>query len=128
HWIEIVQANIRRIVGPGAPDERLGTLWEAVEADLAANWSVEALARIVNMSGEHLRRLCVREFRHSPMQHVTHLRMQRAGELLASTQRKVQDIARAVGYEDPFAFATAFKRYMKTTPSRFRGNITTPRS
>jgi transcriptional regulator GlxA family with amidase domain len=86
------------------------------------------LARIVDVSGEHLRRLCIREFRHSPMHHVSHLRMQRAGELLVSTQRKVQDIARAVGYEDPFAFATAFKRHMKTTPTRFRGTVTAPLS
>jgi AraC-like DNA-binding protein len=54
------------------------------------------------------------------MQHLTFLRMQRAAELLFSTDEKVARIAEQVGYSDPFAFSVAFKKWTGCPPSEFR--------
>jgi len=46
--------------------------------------------------------------------------MRRAASLLTGSERRIDAIATAVGYENAFAFSTAFKRHMKKTPSAYR--------
>ncbi|WP_422624401.1 helix-turn-helix domain-containing protein [Pseudoalteromonas rubra] len=48
------------------------------------------------------------------------LRMQRAAELLCSTDNSIQEIAFSVGYSDSNNFSTAFKRCFQTSPIQFR--------
>ena len=48
------------------------------------------------------------------------LRMARARALLISTNLPVYQTAALVGYENPFAFSTAFKRHTGQTPREFR--------
>jgi len=120
HWVELIQHYVTRFAQPWQSDNRLWRLWEAVSARLADPWTLESLARHAHLSGEHLRRLCQRQLGHSPMQHVAHLRMQRAAELLAATDDKVETIALAVGYQNPFAFSTTFKKWTGVRPSGYR--------
>jgi len=54
------------------------------------------------------------------MHQVIFMRMQRAAEILASTDDKVEAVAAAVGYSNSFAFSVAFKRWMGWPPSEFR--------
>ena len=49
----------------------------------------------------------------------THLRMSHAVSLLTAGG-KIADVAHQSGYDNPFAFSTAFKRVMKKSPSKFR--------
>lgn len=119
HWIELVQAYVMRFARPWQGDDRLAQLWEEVATRLSDNWSLARLARLAHMSEEHLRRLCQRELGRSPKQHVTFLRMRRAAELLASTSLKVELVADEVGYQNPFVFSTAFKKWTGWRPSDF---------
>lgn len=122
HWTELVQLLGQRAVRPYSTDERLWRLWEKVDADLSHHWTLGELAGLAGMSGEHLRRLCQKQLGHSPLEHVTWLRMRRAASLLTGSERRIEDIATTVGYENAFAFSTAFKRHMKKTPSAYRSN------
>ncbi len=119
-WAFLVAAYARRMVRPEAGDPRLRRLWEAVGADLAYPWTVEALAALANISGEHLRRLCRRHLGRSPMSHVTALRMRLAMALLASESYTIETVAQQVGYDSPFAFSAAFKRHQGVSPSEYR--------
>lgn len=119
-WTHLVQVYARRHCEPMQGDQRLSRLWQTVDANLAHPWNSAALTRIAGMSAEHLRRLCQQQFSQSPMQHVTALRMQRAKALLVSDSASVESVAQRVGYENPFAFSTAFKRYTGMPPSAFR--------
>jgi AraC-like DNA-binding protein len=121
HWVELIQLQVSRLVKPFHTDERLWRLWEAIDADLDHHWTLSELSERAQLSGEHLRRLCQKHLGRSPLEHVTFLRMRRAATLLASTPRKVEAIAASVGYENAFAFSTAFKRWMKLSPSAYRG-------
>ena len=47
-------------------------------------------------------------------------RMRRAEEMLQSTGYKLHQLAAALGYETPFAFSRAFKRYAGISPKQFR--------
>lgn len=119
-WAFLVSAYARRLVQPGGGDPRLRRLWDSVNADLAASWTVEELAWRVSFSPEHLRRLCHAQLKVSPMRHVTALRMRRAAAYLASEAYTIEAVARLVGYDSPYAFSTAFKRQMGVPPSEYR--------
>jgi len=120
HWVEIIHHYVLRFARPWQKDDRLGHLWEHVASRLGEEWSLERLAGYCHMSTEHLRRLCRRELGRSPMHHVIYLRMQLAARLLAGTEDKVETIAHAVGYENPFVFSTTFKKWVGWRPSEYR--------
>ncbi len=120
HWSELVHHYVLRFAQPHTADDRLWRVWQRVETDLARAWSLEELAAIACLSGEHLRRLCRKELGRSPMQHLTHLRLQRARHLLSVTDDKVEVIARAVGFESAFTFSNTFNKWIGWRPSEFR--------
>jgi AraC-like DNA-binding protein len=119
-WVELIELYVTRFAEPLRSEARLRAVWDAVQRDLAKPWSVESLAALANISGEHLRRLCQRSLGRSPMQQLTYLRMETAAHRLASSAAKVEDIAAQVGYQNPFAFSNAFKRMTGMRPSLFR--------
>lgn len=120
HWSELVHQYVLRFAQPHTRDDRLWRVWQRVETDLARAWSLDQLAEIGCMSGEHLRRLCRKELGRSPMQHLTHLRLQRARHLLSITDDKVEVIAREVGFESAFTFSNTFFKWVGSRPSDFR--------
>ena len=120
HWSELVHHYVLRFAQPHTTDDRLWRVWQRVETDLARPWSLEELAAIACLSGEHLRRLCRKDLGRSPMQHLTHLRLQRARRLLSITDDKVEVIARAVGFESAFTFSNTFYKWIGWRPSEFR--------
>ncbi len=120
HWSELVHHYVLRFAQPHSSDDRLWRVWQRVETDLARAWTLDELAGIACLSGEHLRRLCRKEIGRSPMQHLTHLRLQRARHLLSITDDKVEVIARAVGFESVFTFSNTFAKWIGWRPSEFR--------
>lgn len=120
HWVELIHTYVLRFAQPWQTDDRLGHLWEYVAVRLDEPWSLDRLARQVHLSAEHLRRLCRRELGRSPMHQVIYLRMQHAAKLLATTGDKIETIATAVGYENPFVFSTTFKKWVGWRPSDYR--------
>jgi AraC-like DNA-binding protein len=124
HWTELIHLHAMRITQREPNQNRLWHIWEAVDAEPWRPWSIASLSRQAHMSGEHLRRICQKQLGRSPMQQVTYLRMQRAAILLQSSQATVESVARAVGYDNPFAFSVAFKRWIGVSPGRYhRENI-----
>lgn len=120
HWVELIQGYVMRFAQPLQEDNRLWQLWETVSQDLARKWTLGELANACHLSAEHLRRLCRQQMGRSPMRQVTYLRMQHAGELLATTNQKIEAIAASVGYENPFVFSSTFKKWIGWRPSQFR--------
>ncbi|MEP2774828.1 MAG: AraC family transcriptional regulator [Luteolibacter sp.] len=120
HWVELIHGFVARAASPFQGDDRLWRVWKAVEKDLAHDWSLTDLESIAHLSQEHLRRLSQQQLGRSPIQQITYLRMRRALSLLASTDDKVETIASAVGYQNPFTFSNAFKRWTGKRPSDYR--------
>jgi two-component system response regulator YesN len=54
------------------------------------------------------------------VEYLTKLRIERAKELLRTTNMYLYEIAEAVGYNDPHYFSTAFKRVAGHSPSDYR--------
>lgn len=119
-WVDLIENYVTRFAEPLKKEERLSLLWAEVGRDLGKAWSLEKLAAIAGMSGEHLRRLCQSRLGRSPMQQLTYLRMQHAAHLLATRGLRVEDVAFEVGYNNPFAFSNTFKRMTGFRPSQFQ--------
>ncbi len=114
---------------PGAPVDRtwlacddpvVVRALEHLHAEPAAPWTVESLARRVNLSRASLAARFRAGVGQSPMAYLARWRLTLAGDLLLDPSVTVAAVARSVGYENAYAFSTAFKRQVGTTPSEFR--------
>ncbi len=119
-WLELIVGYFSQLLRLSRSDERLCRVWDEVNGDLDRPWTLTEMATIACVSEEHLRRICQRELGRSPMQQVAHIRMNKACHLLAKTDEKIATIAREVGYKNPFAFSTAFKKWIGFRPSSYR--------
>ena len=125
HWLELVQGYVLGFAQPCPQASPLPELWQRVATRLQEEWSPERLAREAGCSTEKLRRLCLRELGRSPLQHLTHLRMHRATQLLGTTGLRLHEVAKSVGYPSPLTFSNAFKSNVGCRPSEYRQRAAT---
>jgi AraC-like DNA-binding protein len=120
-WSELLLLEARRLLrGNGSQPDRLRSIWEAVEQNLTYPWTSNDLAQRAFLSEGQLRVVCQQATGRSTMEQVTFLRMRRAAALLISANYTIQQVAEAVGYTNPYAFSTAFKRVIGMPPSQYR--------
>ena len=119
-WVDLIQHYARTFAAPWRTDDRLREVWQQVMDDLSAGWPLSKLAALAGMSTKQLTRLCQQSLGRTPAQQVTALRMQRAAQLLSTTDDKVEAIAREVGYQSLFTFSNAFKKLTGRRPSEYR--------
>jgi AraC-like DNA-binding protein len=101
-------------------DPKLSKAIEAMHSDYQRSWSLEALARIAGMSRSGFALNFKKQVGLAPMDYLMNWRMQRAGELLRSTDQNIAAIANGVGYESESAFSIAFKRTIGCRPGSYR--------
>jgi AraC-like DNA-binding protein len=119
-WLDLIDSYVDGFAEPWRREERLLAVWDAVRRDLSRPWTLPELAELAGLSGEHLRRLCQSSLGRSPMQQLTNLRVQHAAHQLATSNAKIETIAEAAGYRNPFAFSNVFKKVTGVRPSEFR--------
>jgi AraC-like DNA-binding protein len=120
-WVHLLHTICLRLLKDPLKNRfSLQSLWQIVEGNLAYPWNMVLLSKKAGMSEEHLRRLAWAEIGCSPMKHVTFLRMRHATLLLQATSLNVSAVAELVGYQNAFAFSTAFKRHIGSSPAAFR--------
>ena len=119
-WVDIIERYVARMIDPWQREPRLNDMWKAVLADIGRTWTLEELARLAHISPEHLRRLCWKNFGRSPGKQLTTMRIAQAAHQLVTTTKKIEAIARDVGYVNPFTFSNTFKRLTGFRPSEYR--------
>lgn len=82
--------------------------------------NVNDIAAAVGVSRSWLYRCFMDYAEQSPAMFLRDLRLQRAKSLLQRTSLSVQQIAQAVGYEDPLYFSRVFSEYIGCAPSVYR--------
>src|SRR5690606_10309344 len=107
-------------IDPWQREPRLNDMWTMVLADIGREWTITELAKLANISPEHLRRLCWQHFGRSPGRQLTTMRIAQAAHELVTTQKKIESIARDVGYANPFTFSNTFNRMTGFRPSEYR--------
>lgn len=84
---------------------------------------LEEVSRAVNVSARHLRRLFLDVRKESPQSVFTHLRIQRALELLAQTDHKLESIASECGFSSGSDFSRVFKSHRNISPDAWRRSV-----
>ncbi|MHC4887463.1 MAG: AraC family transcriptional regulator [Planctomycetota bacterium] len=100
--------------------EALDDLVFQIETDPTHPWTVEALAHRVGLSIPQFRRLFKERFGVGGAAFVEATRMERARQLLTTTQAAIKSIAIQCGYPDPFHFSRSFSRLHSMPPSQYR--------
>jgi len=113
---------------PGVVSAPERSAWRTVQEamaifaeNLSANPSQEELARRVNVSSSHLRRLFHEVLQSSPKRVLDQLRFQRAIQLMADPEAKLEAIGEACGFHSASAFSRAFKTRFGCSPQAWRG-------
>ena len=83
--------------------------------------SLNQVAREVNISANYLSAVFSQEIGATFTEYVTAKRMDRAKELLRTTDKRSGEVAAAVGYKDPHYFSFLFKKTQGCTPRDYRG-------
>jgi AraC family transcriptional regulator len=97
-----------------------GTTWYLEH--MAQQPKLDEVASAINISERHLRRMFHEVRLKSPQAVFTQLRLQRAMELLAQTDHKLETIARECGFASNTDFSRVFKKHRNMTPDAWRRN------
>ena len=81
------------------------------------------LAQSVSVSRSWLYRSFVRYLGASPMRYINEYRVEQAGILLRDPSVSIANVARAVGFSDPFYFSKVFKKLKGVSPSEYRAQV-----
>lgn len=90
------------------------------------NLSRDDVARAVHISPSHFSHLIRRESGATFTELLNRMRVDRAAELLAHTDKPLAAIALECGFRDQSYFTKVFKRYRHTTPLRYRKEFVAP--
>ena len=91
-----------------------------VRAHLAEPIQVGRAARSIGVSERSLQRTTAAQIGMSPIQLVHHIRIEHAVHLLRTTDRSLQSITGAVGYQNVSTLRTLMRRHGGTTPAEVR--------
>jgi AraC-like DNA-binding protein len=103
-----------------AADPRLSAALQAMHGNAAHPWTVPELAAISGLSRAAFARAFREALGQAPMQYLTEWRMTLARDHLRAGDLRLAQIADAVGYGSPFAFAAAFRRHHGDPPGTWR--------
>jgi len=131
HLGHIMLVQVLRIYlaqeGTGAPcwllavsDPRVGAAIQAIHAEPARRWTLEALADVAGVSRSTLALHFKQKAGVAPLEYVLRWRMQLAGRSLRKGRATISSIAQDLGYDSDSAFSNAFKRVMHCSPREYR--------
>ena len=81
---------------------------------------VATLAALVNLSRSHYTESFRRATGYAPLSYLNHLRMQRAVQLLNTTDLSIKQISEQLGFSDQFYFSRAFSKMHNHSPTEHR--------
>ena len=93
---------------------------DTLDRDYDQVLDIEALARLVHVSPDHLIRTFRAVFGETPHRYLQRRRVERAMFLLRSTDRSVTDICMAVGFSSLGTFSRVFRDIVGEPPSVYR--------
>lgn len=95
-------------------------LLNALKEQIDRWWTVEEMAEFCGLSKDQFRRVFKKHTGMLPKLYLDRLKLQKAAELLISTDAKVAEIARQLDYQDCYHFSRRFKNIIGFSPRRYR--------
>ena len=106
--------------GEGNIKERITQSIDFMKQHLREPLRIATLAAVVNLSRSHYTETFHRVTGYAPLMYLNHLRMQRAVQLLNSTNLSIKAISDQLGFSDQFYFSRAFTKLHGHSPSEHR--------
>ena len=100
----------------------LGDIEREIRENYAENLTLQDLGKKYFINSSYLGQIFKKAYGQSFKNYLALQRITEAGRLLVSTDKKIGDIAEAVGYKDIDYFISKFIQIKGCTPSRFRRN------
>jgi YesN/AraC family two-component response regulator len=94
-----------------------------IEQHYTQDWTVESLAKALNLSVRTMRQMFRRRYQQSVMDFLEEVRVRRAGDLLATTDLSIHEISAVVGFRDPHYFGRVFRQRAGKSPREFRSTL-----
>jgi AraC-like DNA-binding protein len=93
-----------------------------MEANVGSDITLDVLAKLVDLSPRHMRRVFLAATGIGPSKMFTNIRLERAARDLQHSRKSVTEISLDCGFSQPQHMATAFRRKFGLTPTEFRRN------
>lgn len=103
-----------------APHHTIQIVQRYIREHYAEDLSLERLAGVAYLSPRYLSDLFIRQTGCGINKYLKNLRMEKAAQLLLSTNKKVQDICREVGYSNFSYFCRSFREQFGCSPETYR--------
>lgn len=101
-------------------DPALNQALQLMHGKPSHDWSLEELAAAAGLSRSGFALRFKQVLGDTPHHYLTTLRILQAMERLNESDENLENVARAVGYQDAFAFSKAFKKALGLSPKAFR--------
>lgn len=101
---------------------QLQTVFDYIYAHLDRDIALSDIANTLNLSQYHFCRLFKQSTAVTPHQYLTQCRIDRAKQLLQTTQLTITEIAFAVGLTNHSSFTRLFRQYVGVSPKAFRAS------
>lgn len=99
----------------------LRKITSVIESNLSdTNFSVDSLAKAMNMSKSTLTRKMKTSTDMTPLEYIRHIKMRHAKAMLSDKGRNISDVAFALGYDNSKYFTHNFKNTFGMTPSEYQ--------
>lgn len=127
-FMQILRAYIEQTTTPpgilGAiADDKLGLAMNAMHQQPEYPWSLDSLAQRAGMSRTAFAQRFNALTQQTSIHYLTMLRMQRAKQMLISSNQSMLTIAEKVGYQSEASFGKAFKKCMGISPGTCRRKV-----
>ena len=110
----------QRMGRPSSAGEAVTVSLAWMSDNLAARADLALLAAAAGLSVPHYSDLFRRATGYPPVEHFLRLKIQRACQLLDTTELRVNEVAAAVGWADPFYFSRFFRKITGQSPRAYR--------
>ncbi|MBI3195638.1 MAG: helix-turn-helix transcriptional regulator [Ignavibacteriae bacterium] len=96
------------------------TFRKIINSHLFSNISITELAQLTNLSVSSFKREFSKIFNDSPARYIKNKKIEKATELLLSTDQRISDIAYNCGFNDVAHFSKSFKEKHNVSPTKYR--------
>lgn len=100
--------------------EKLKSALKYIQDNYTQKLSTHDISDLLGISEGHFCRIFKQYLKRTPVEYLNYYRIGQAAKLLAETEHKVLEVAMETGFDNLSYFIGAFRRFMGTTPSKYR--------
>lgn len=121
-FVEKIMTACQNILSKRA--EKSNTIIETAKEYIQTNYSkdisLEDVSRVVNISPYYFSKIFKEDTGENFIEYLTGIRIEKAKELLETTEYSMKEICAGIGYSDPNYFSRSFKKNVGVTPTEYK--------